>query len=98
MRIHGIDTLVDAGRIERCGAVTIAGRSLGVPSTAVAAAAIQIGQACRAVTDGTYCDFIDAGLIYCRRVRVNTAMLARAGAIPFVEANRNIGRDFLWRP
>jgi hypothetical protein len=83
-----LQALVDSGRIDRCGAVTIAGRSLGVPSTAVAAAAIQVAQACRAVSDGSYCDFVDAGLIDCRRVRINTAVLARSGALPSVEARR----------
>jgi hypothetical protein len=51
-----LQALVDAGRIDKCGAMTIAGRSLGVPSTAVAAAAIQVAQACRAAIDGSYCD------------------------------------------
>jgi len=83
-----LQALVDAGRIDRCGAVTIAGRSLGVPSTAVAATAIQVAQACRAVVEGSYCDFVDAGLIDCRRVRANTAALARPGTLPFVEARR----------
>lgn len=83
-----LQALVDAGRIDRCGAVTIAGRSLGVSSTAVAAAAIQVAQACRAVAEGNYCDFVDAGLIDCRRVRANAVALARPGALPFVEARR----------
>lgn len=88
-----LQALVDAGRIDRCGAVTIAGRSLGVPSTAVATAAIQIAQACRAVADGSYCDFVDASLVDCRRVRSTSAALARSGAIPFVEANHSFGRE-----
>ncbi|WFU45506.1 hypothetical protein QA640_46705 (plasmid) [Bradyrhizobium sp. CB82] len=54
--------LVDAGRIDRCGAITIAGRSLGVPSTAVAAA-VQVAQACRAVCDGGFFDLADAPLV-----------------------------------
>ena len=84
-----LQALVDAGRIDRCGAVTIAGRSLGVPSTAVVAAAIQVAQACRAVLrDGGYCDFIDVGLVDCKRMRTNTAALARPGALPFVEARQ----------
>lgn len=81
-----LQALVDAGRIHKCGALTIAGRSLGVPSTAVAAAAIQIAQACRAVSDGSFCDLIDVGLAACRRVRVNQNALARSGAIPFAAA------------
>jgi hypothetical protein len=61
-----LQELVDAGRIDRCGAVSIAGRSLGVPSTAVAAAAIQVAQACRAVRDGSFFDLVDVALVNCR--------------------------------
>ncbi len=81
-----LQALVDAGRIDRCGAMTIAGRSLGVPSTAVAAAAIQVAQACRAVADGSYCDLIDAGLTNCKRVRMSYNALDRVGALPFAAA------------
>jgi hypothetical protein len=84
---RALQDLVDAGRIDKCGALTIAGRSLGVPSTAVAAAAVQVAQACRAVSDGSYCDFIDVGLVDCRRIRATTAALARSGALPFVEVS-----------
>jgi hypothetical protein len=55
-----LQELVDAGRIDRCGAVTIAGRSLGVPSTAVAAAAIRCaglpGRARRRLLRSGRCD------------------------------------------
>jgi hypothetical protein len=78
--------LVEAGRIDRCGAMTIAGRSLGVPSTAVAAAAIQVAQACRAVSDGSFLDLVDVSLVNCRRVNSRRHMLARPGIIPFVAA------------
>lgn len=81
-----LQALVDAGRIDKCGAVTIAGRSLGVPSTAVAAAAIQVAQACRAVADGTYCDLADVALTDCRRIRVNHHKVVRSGGIPFATA------------
>jgi len=50
--VPGLAELVEQGLLDRCGAVTIAGRSLGVPSTAVAAAAIQVAQACCAVAQG----------------------------------------------
>jgi hypothetical protein len=83
-----LQDLVDAGRIDKCGAMTIAGRSLGVPSTAVAAAAIQVAQVCRAVADGSFCDLVDVSLLNCRRVRTSQHALARAGAIAFVEARR----------
>jgi hypothetical protein len=43
-------------------------------------------QACRAVSEGKYCDFVDASLIDCRRVRTNATALARPGALPFVDA------------
>jgi hypothetical protein len=78
--------LVEAGRIDQCGAMTIAGRSLGVPSTAVAAAAIQVAQACRAVSDGSFLDLVDVSLVNCRRVTSRRQMLARPGIIPFVPA------------
>ncbi|WP_338693230.1 hypothetical protein V5279_43435 [Bradyrhizobium sp. 26S5] len=77
--------LVEAGRIDRCGAVTIAGRSLGVPSTAVAAAAIQVAQACRAVVDGGYMDMVDVTLVNCRRVSSRLRVLERPGILPFVQ-------------
>jgi len=78
--------LVEAGRIDQCGAVTIAGRSLGVPSTAVAAAAIQIAQACRAVVDGGHMDIVDVTLVNCRRVSNRLRSLERPGILPFVQA------------
>jgi hypothetical protein len=81
-----LQDLVDAGRIDRCGAVTIAGRSLGVPSTAVAAATIQVAQACRAVADGSFCDLVDVALTDCKRVRTTQHGLARPAAIPFATA------------
>ena len=81
-----LQELVDAGRIDRCGALTIAGRSLGVPSTAVAAAAIQVAQACRAVRDGGFVDLADLALVNCRRATGRRHALARPGILPFVQA------------
>jgi hypothetical protein len=85
-----LQELVDAGRIDRCGALTIAGRSLGVPSTAVAAAAIQVAQACRAVHDGGFFDLADVALVNCRRATGRRHALARPGILPFVEARREL--------
>ncbi len=84
--VPALQELVDAGRIDRCGALMIAGRSLGVPSTAVVAAAIQVAQACRAVGDGTFVDLADVALTNCRRAAGRQYMLARPGVLPFLRA------------
>jgi hypothetical protein len=81
-----LQELIDAGRIDRCGALTIAARSLGVPSTAIAAAAVQVAQACRAVSDGVFIDLADVALVNCRRATGRRHMLARPGILPFVQA------------
>ena len=83
-----LQELVDAGRIDRCGALTIAGRSLGVPSTAVAAAAIQVAQACRAVADGVFVDLADLSLVNLRRATGRRHALTKPGILPFVQARR----------
>ncbi|WP_293682601.1 hypothetical protein [uncultured Phenylobacterium sp.] len=57
-----LEKAVAEGRLDRCGAMTIAGKSVGVPCTALAAAALQVGQACRALATGRCCDLIDASL------------------------------------
>lgn len=54
--------LVTQGRLDQCGAVTLAGKSVGVPCTALAAAALQLGQLCRALSTSFCCDRIDGGL------------------------------------
>lgn len=55
--------LVDEGRLDDCGAMTIAGKSIGVPATALAAAALQLTQVCRHIaTGGRYSDLIDVSL------------------------------------
>jgi len=84
----GLKRLMEDGRINKCGAVTIGDRSVGVPSTAVAAAAIQVAQACRAVADGRYCDLVDTTLVDCRRTSTHEFSLERAGSIPSVECRR----------
>jgi hypothetical protein len=53
---------VDQGRLDLCGAMTIAGKSVGVPCTAAAAAAVQVGQLCRALAEGRCCDLVDLSL------------------------------------
>jgi molybdopterin/thiamine biosynthesis adenylyltransferase len=86
--VPALEELVEQGLIDRCGAVTIAGRSLGVPSTAVAAAAIQVAQACRAIVENRHCDLIDLSLVDCRRAKSHEATLDRASVIPFTLARR----------
>ncbi|WGR93506.1 hypothetical protein MTX26_27730 [Bradyrhizobium sp. ISRA443] len=81
-----LQELVDAGRIDRCAAVTIAGRSLAVPSTEAAAAAIQVAQACQAVRDGGFFDLADVTLVNCRRATGRRHALARPGILPFLQA------------
>jgi len=51
--------LLEEGRLDQCGAVTIAGQSVGVPCTALAAASMQLAQVCRAISDGVYTDLAD---------------------------------------
>lgn len=59
---HALRDLVAQGRLDQCGAVTLAGKSVGVPCTALAAAALQLGQLCRALATSRCCDRIDGGL------------------------------------
>lgn len=54
--------LVDQGRLDACGAMTIAGASVGVPCTALAAAALQLAQLCRALAQGRCADRVDLSL------------------------------------
>jgi hypothetical protein len=84
----GLRKLVDQGRLDTCGAVTLAGQSLGVPSTAVAAAALQFGQLCRMLATRRYCDFIDLSIANPERVTAqsfdlpDTVSLAMLRAAP----------------
>jgi molybdopterin/thiamine biosynthesis adenylyltransferase len=80
--------LIADGRIDKCGALTIAGRSLGIPSTAVAAASIQVAQACRAIAQSRYCDLVDVSLVDCRRIAFHEFSLGRTGSLPFVRSSR----------
>jgi hypothetical protein len=54
--------LVDQGRLDQCGAMIVAGQSVGVPCTALAAAAMQLAQLCRCIGSGSYCDLIDVSI------------------------------------
>jgi len=78
--------LISDGRIDICGAMRIAGQPLGIPTTAVAAAAIALAQACRAVSEGNYCDLVDVSLTGTRRAVAHEATLQRPGSLPFVAA------------
>jgi hypothetical protein len=80
--------LVDQGRLPICGATTIAGQSVGVPSTAVASAAIAVAQACRAIAESTYCDRVDISLTDTKRAAAHDCTLARAGVLPSTEGRR----------
>ena len=73
----GLRKLVAEGRLDACGAMTIAGQSLGVPSTAVVAAALQLGQLCRALATGSYCDFINVELMALDRVSAHSTRIDR---------------------
>jgi hypothetical protein len=57
-----LEKAVAEGRIDRCGALTVAGKSVGVPCTALTAAALQIGQVVRAIATGRCCDLVDVSL------------------------------------
>jgi hypothetical protein len=62
---------VAAGEIDQCGAMTIAGQSVGVPCTALAAAALQVGQLCRAIATRRCADLVDLSLRDPGEVAVN---------------------------
>jgi hypothetical protein len=57
-----------------------------VPSTAVAAAAIQVAQACRAVRQGGFFGLADVTLVNCRRATSRRHALTRSGILPFLQA------------
>lgn len=82
----GLAKLVEEGRLDSCGAMTIAGQSLGIPSTAIAAAVIQVTQAWRAVIAGEYCDRVDVSLRKVSDSKDHTVKLARVGILPTVKS------------
>ena len=86
-----LSRLVEEGRLDLCGAMTIAGQSVGVPCTAVAAAAIQVAQACRAISESTYCDLVDVSLADTKRGTAHVTGLARAGILPSAAAKYAAG-------
>jgi hypothetical protein len=59
--------LVEQGRLDLCGAMTIAGNSVSLPCTALVAAAVQVAQSCRALSTGECFDRIDLSLADLRR-------------------------------
>ena len=85
-----LSRLVEEGRLDMCGAMTIARQPVGIPSTAVAAAAIQVAQACRAIAESAYCDLVDVGLADTKRTTAHEGTLSRAGVLPFAEARREL--------
>ena len=85
---RGLSDLVKQGLLDTCGAMTIAGQAVGIPSTAVAAAAIQVAQACRAISESKFCDLVDLSLRDPKRATAHTTTLARAGVLQSAEARR----------
>jgi hypothetical protein len=81
-----LEKLVSQGRLGPCGALTIGELSVGVPSTAVAAAVIQIAQACRAILCRELCDFVDLSLVNPARTQTHQTAFAAAGRLLFEEA------------
>jgi hypothetical protein len=86
-------TLVSQGRLTRCGAFSIAGQSVGIPGTAVAAATIQIAQACRAIMTGRFCDLVDVSLLNTSRAETHETKFERARVLLFEEARRPEAAD-----
>lgn len=86
-----LQKLVLQGRLDQCGALSIAGQAVGMPSTAVAAATIQIAQALRAIREGRICDFVDASLANTARTVTHEVEVARARALLFEESRTGGG-------
>lgn len=83
-----LSQLVEEGRLDPCGAMTIAGQAVGIPSTAVAAAAVQVAQACRAIAESAFCDRVDLSLVDITRAATHETTVARASVLPFADARR----------
>jgi molybdopterin/thiamine biosynthesis adenylyltransferase len=81
-----LSRLVEQGRLPMCGALRITGQAVGVPSTAVAAAAIAVAQACRAISSAAYCDLVDLSLADPKRAASREHELPRPGVLPVTEA------------
>lgn len=84
-----LSQLIEQRRLDHCGAMEIAGQSVGVPCTAIAAAAIQVAQAYRALRTNCYCDFVDVSLADTRLVSTNEATLQRGGILPTARARES---------
>lgn len=82
----GLARLVDEKRLTQCGAITLAGTSLGVPSTALIAACLQVGQVCRALETGSLCDFVDVTLLNPDRVAATSTDLPSSLRLPALSA------------
>ena len=83
-----LKNLISQGRLDRCGALMIAGQPVGIPSTAVAAATIQIAQACRAIRTSRFCDLVDVSLTNPSRAVTHEMDFGRARVLLFEEARR----------
>ena len=69
-----LEKLVAEGRLDSCGAMTIAGTSVGVPCTALVAAALQVAQACRALETDLCADRVDLSLADLRHAAWRTML------------------------
>lgn len=85
-----LSRLIEQRRLDLCGAMEIAGQSVGVPCTAIAAAAIQVAQAYRALRTSRYCDFVDVSLIDTRLVSTNEATLQRGGVLQAARVRKTL--------
>lgn len=83
-----LDSLVKQGRLNKCGALSINETSVGVPSTAVVAAAIQVGQACRAIATSQYCDLVDISLRDTSSITIHQATLNAKSALAYQKSFR----------
>jgi hypothetical protein len=78
---RNVQALLDAGIVDACGAITIEQQAVGVPCTALAAAAMQVAQLVRATQTGQCCDLVDFDLLNSSRA-VATAMERPLPPIP----------------
>jgi molybdopterin/thiamine biosynthesis adenylyltransferase len=82
----GLEKAVQDGILDRCGAITIAGKSVGVPCTALAAGALQVGQLCRALGTGSCCDLVDLSLADVSRASSKVMSESLSVSLSFVRA------------
>jgi len=79
-----LEALVAEGAISLCGAMSIAGKAVGVPCTAVAAGVLQLTQVIRAIADAGYADIVDLSLRDTKRTAVKVQQ--RRITVPFQRA------------